>query len=81
MANFPTTDLAAHSDEELRQALARVDALAHREVLNDAEVQQFWQLYDEILRRSSLSGTAVTPETALLGRHSLVQTKALGRNI
>jgi hypothetical protein len=54
----PTTDLAAYSDEELKQALARVVALARTEVLNDAEVQKFWQLYEEILRRRAPSGTA-----------------------
>jgi hypothetical protein len=53
----PTTDVAAYSDEELKQALARVDALARSEVLNEAEVQKFWQLYEEILRRAR-SGTA-----------------------
>jgi hypothetical protein len=57
MAN-PTTDLAAYSDEELKQALARVVALARTEVLNDDEVQKFWQLYEEILRRRMSSGTA-----------------------
>ena len=54
----PTTDAAAYSDEELKQALARVVALARSEVLNDAEVQKFWQLYEEILRRRAPSGTA-----------------------
>jgi hypothetical protein len=54
----PTTDPAAYTDEELKQALARVIALARREVLNDAEVEKFWQLYEEILRRRARSGTA-----------------------
>ena len=54
----PTTDLAGYSDEELRQALARVVALARSEVLNDAELQKFWQLYEEILRRRVPPGTA-----------------------
>lgn len=54
----PTKDLAAYSDEELKQALARVVALARSEVLDDAEVQKFWQLYEEILRRRMSSGTA-----------------------
>ena len=40
----------------LQQALARVLAL-RGEVLNDAEVQKFWQLYEEIQRRA-LSVTA-----------------------
>ena len=51
-----TTDPAAYTDEELKQALARVLALARSEVLNDAEVQKFWQLNEEILRRRAASG-------------------------
>jgi len=54
----PTTDPAAFTDEELKQALARVLALARSEGLNDAEVEKFWQLYEEILRRRASSGTA-----------------------
>jgi hypothetical protein len=54
----PTTDPAAYTDHELKQALARVIALARNEGLNDAEVQQFWQLYQEIVRRRATSGTA-----------------------
>lgn len=54
----PTTDLSAYSDEELKQALARVVALARSEVLTDAEVQRFWQLYEEIVRRRAEKGTA-----------------------
>ncbi len=48
----PMTDLDAYTDEELQQTLARVLAHARGEVLNDAEVQKFWQLYQEIQRRS-----------------------------
>ena len=51
------TDLDAYTDEELEQALARVLAQARGKVLNDAEVQKFWQLYEEIQRRA-LSVTA-----------------------
>ena len=54
----PTTDPAAYTDEELKQALARVIALARSEVLNDAEVEKFWQLDGEILRGRAPSGTA-----------------------
>jgi hypothetical protein len=53
----PMTDLDAYTDEELQQALARVLAQARGEVLNDAAVQKFWQLYQEIQRRA-LSATA-----------------------
>jgi hypothetical protein len=54
----PTTDPAAYTDQELKQTLARVIALARSEGLNDAEVQKFWQLYEEIVRRRATSGTA-----------------------
>jgi hypothetical protein len=55
----PMTDLDAYTDEELEQELARVLAHARGEVLNDAEVQKFWQLNEEILRRRAASGIAV----------------------
>ena len=51
------TELDAYTDEELEQSLARVLAQARGEVLNDAEVQKFWQLYEAIPRRA-LSVTA-----------------------
>ena len=46
------TDPDAYTDEELEQALARVLAHAQGEVLNKAEVQKFYQLYEEIQRRA-----------------------------
>jgi hypothetical protein len=46
------TNLQACTDEELEQKLARVLAYASGEVLNDAEVQEFYQLYEEIQRRA-----------------------------
>ena len=51
------TNLESCTDEELEQKLARVLAYASGETLNDAEVQEFQQLYEEILRRA-LAGTA-----------------------
>jgi hypothetical protein len=54
----PMTDLDAYTDEELEQELARVLAQARGEVLNDAEVQRFWQLNEQILRRRAASGNA-----------------------
>ena len=57
MAN-PTSDPADYTDEELKQAMARVLAVARSEVLNDVEVGRFWQLYEEILRRRARSGNA-----------------------
>jgi len=54
----PVTDLDAYTDEELEEELARVLAHARGEVLNDAEVQKFWQLHHEILRRRAPPGTA-----------------------
>ena len=53
------TNLQACTDEELEQKLARVLAYASREVLNDAEVQEFYQLYEEIQRRA----LTVTPRS------------------
>ena len=52
------TNLDTFTDEELEQALAGVLAYARGEVLNDAEVQKFWRLHEEILRRRSASGNA-----------------------
>ena len=46
------TNLEAYTDEELEQSLARLLAYASGEVLNDAEVQQFHQLYEEVMRRA-----------------------------
>ncbi len=53
----PMTDLDAYTDEELEQKLARVLAHARGEVLNDAEVQRFSQLNEQILCRAA-SGNA-----------------------
>jgi hypothetical protein len=39
-------------------ALARVLALARSEALDDAEVQKFWQLYAELVRRRETTGNA-----------------------
>jgi hypothetical protein len=57
MAN-PMTDLDTYTVEKLEQALAHVLSHARGEVLNDAEVQKFWQLREEILRRRAPSGNA-----------------------
>ena len=54
----PRTDPAVYTDEELKQALARVLALARSEVLDDTEVQRFWQLYAEMVRRREATGNA-----------------------
>jgi hypothetical protein len=54
----PMTGLEAYTDEQLEQEMARVLAHARGEVLNDAEVQKFWQLYKEIERRRALPVTA-----------------------
>jgi hypothetical protein len=54
----PMTDLDAYTDEELEQKLARVLAHARGEVLNDAEVQRFSQLNEQILRHRAASGNA-----------------------
>lgn len=54
----PMTELETYKDEELEQELARVLADARGQVLSDAEVQKFWQLQEEILRRRAASGSA-----------------------
>ena len=46
------TNLEARTDEELEKALARVLAYASEELLNEGEVRIFYQLYEEIQRRS-----------------------------
>jgi len=46
------TNLEARTDEELEKALARVLGYASEEVLNEAEVRIFYQLYEEIQRRA-----------------------------
>jgi lipopolysaccharide biosynthesis protein len=48
----------ACTDEELHQALAGVLVRARGEVLNDSEVQQFWQIHQEIQRRCQRPGAA-----------------------
>jgi hypothetical protein len=50
-------NLEAYTDEELEQKLARVLAYASGELLNDAEVQEFHLLYEEVQRRA-LAATA-----------------------
>jgi hypothetical protein len=54
----PTKDPAAYTDEELRRAVARVLALARTKVLDDAEVQKFWQIYEEMRRRAQTGNAA-----------------------
>jgi hypothetical protein len=49
----PVTNLETCTDDELENALARVLVYASKEVLNEAEVRIFYQLYKEICRRSS----------------------------
>jgi len=52
------TDLGAYTGEELERELARVLTHARGEVLNDAEMQRFWQLNEQLLRRRAASGNA-----------------------
>jgi hypothetical protein len=51
------TNLEACTDEELEQEISRVLAYASGKALNDAEVQKFYQLHEEIQRRGAPSGT------------------------
>ena len=68
------TNLEACTDEELEQKLARVLAYAAGETLNDAEVQEFHQLYEEILRRA-VAVTAALLSGALAFRASDPDTR------
>ena len=49
----PVTNLETCTDEELENALACVLVYASGEVLNEAEMQTFYQVNEEIRRRSS----------------------------
>jgi hypothetical protein len=48
----PATNMETRTDEELEKALARELTYASGEVLNEAEVWIFYQIYEEIRRRS-----------------------------
>jgi len=48
----PATNMETRTDEELEKALARVFTYASGEELNEAEVRIFYELYEEIRRRS-----------------------------
>src|SRR5260370_42355882 len=52
------TDLNARTEDELQQMLAALLCQAQGQTLNDAEVQEFWQVYQEIQRRRPLTGAA-----------------------
>jgi hypothetical protein len=45
-------NMETRTDEELEKALAHVLEYASGEVLNEAEIRIFYQLYEEISRRS-----------------------------
>ena len=49
------TDLDACNDEQLKQLLAGLLTEAREQVLSDAEVQEFWRVYQEIQRRSGIA--------------------------
>jgi hypothetical protein len=50
------TGLDAYTQEELGQAMDRLLAHAGEKILNEAEVQRFWEIHDEIQRRTVPSG-------------------------
>jgi hypothetical protein len=54
----PITNLEICTEKELEKALARVLAYASGEVLDAAEVQKFYQLYEEIQRRAHAATAA-----------------------
>jgi hypothetical protein len=45
-------ELAACTKEQLEHLLAGLLEQAHGQTLNDAEVQEFWRVYEEIQQRS-----------------------------
>lgn len=49
----PASNMETRTDEELERALGRVLEYASEVVLNEAEVRIFYQLHEEIRRRSS----------------------------
>jgi len=51
----PAANMETRTNEELETALALVLAHASKEVLNEAEVQLLYQLYEEIRRRSAVT--------------------------
>ena len=63
--------LDAYTYEELGQAMAHVLACAGEELLNDAEVERFWEVHDEIQRRSARSDTVVNA-----GNSNVVEPRA-----
>jgi hypothetical protein len=48
---LPIRDLNACTEEELDQAFAGLLSRATEKVLSDAEVQEFWLVYQEMQRR------------------------------
>jgi hypothetical protein len=48
---FSAKELNACSEAELEQALAGLLVQARNQLLDDTEVQEFWQVYQEIQRR------------------------------
>lgn len=54
----PMPELHACTAEQLEQMLAGLLEHARAQTLNDAEVQEFWRVYQEIQRRHHLSVTA-----------------------
>ena len=49
------TEPNACTDEQLEQVLAGLLTQARGQVLSDAEVQEFWRVYQEIQRRSGIA--------------------------
>ena len=49
------TYLNACTERELHQKLATLLSQARGEVLNDAEVQEFWEVHEEIQRRRGIA--------------------------
>ncbi|MGC1449163.1 MAG: hypothetical protein WA830_03920 [Candidatus Sulfotelmatobacter sp.] len=49
------TELDVCTNEQLEQVLAGLLTQARGQVLSDAEVQEFWRVYQEIQRRSGIA--------------------------
>ena len=56
--SYSTAGLSACTNKELHQRLTAILAHSRGEALTDDELQQFWEIYQEIQRRRQRCGAA-----------------------